>query len=302
VRIKILLNPYANRWAAKAKAPEIELACQAADLDFELSTIPAPGKGGMEARKALDDGFDAVVAAGGDGTVSEVVNGLIIAAGDSPTAPMGVLPLGTGNDFSDMSSLPRDLIEATRIISKGHTVQVDAGRVTADNQVHFFDNNCALAMEPMVTIEHIRMTRTSGNIRYVIALFKALVKLKAWQMELHWEQGDYTGSAFLLSICNSPRTGGLFPMAPGASMNDGLLDFVFVPEVSKFVVVTLLAKLFRGRHINDSRVTHAQTPYLDVKCEPASPIHADGEIITEGARHIEYQIMPGKITLFAPET
>jgi diacylglycerol kinase (ATP) len=300
VKVKILLNPYANRWAAKSKAPSVEKACQEAGLDYDLAFIPAPGGGKEAAIVALEEGYDVVVAAGGDGTVSEVVNGLITASGDSQTAPLGVIPLGTGNDFSDMTSLPRDIAESINTIAAGHTIPIDAGRVSLDGESHYFDNNCAIAMEPMVSLEHIRMTRTSGNIRYVLALIKAMAKLKAWHFDLHWDQGDYLGPAYLLSVCNGPRTGGMFPMAPNALMDDGLFDFVLAPDIGKNKIPFLLVRLFRGTHIHDPLVTYARTSHIEVTCDPLTPVHADGEIVGESARHIEYEIVPCKITLLAP--
>ncbi|MFN2221781.1 MAG: diacylglycerol/lipid kinase family protein, partial [Candidatus Promineifilaceae bacterium] len=180
MKVKIILNPYANRWRAKGRADDILAACNNAGLEADLAFIPAPGQGAQEAMRASDDGYDAVIAAGGDGTVHEVVNGLIAAAGDGPTKPLGVMPVGTGNDFNDMSGLPRDLHHAAQIVATGQTRQVDAGKITFDDAVHFFDNNCALAMEPVVTIENVRMTRLSGNIRYVAAVIKSLAKLNAW--------------------------------------------------------------------------------------------------------------------------
>jgi YegS/Rv2252/BmrU family lipid kinase len=301
VKVKILLNPYANRWAAKSQAPAVEAACQAAHLDYDLTIIPAPGGGIPATIAALQDGCDAVVAAGGDGTVSEVVNGLIHSAGDAQTKPLGVIPLGTGNDFSDMANLPRDIRESIDTIVKGHVKQIDAGRVTVDGEIHYFDNNCAIAMEPMVTLEHIRMTRTSGNIRYVLALLRSLVKLKAWQLDLQWDQGDFRGDSYVLSVCNSPRTGGIFQMAPGAQMDDGQFDFVMAPDIGKSRIPLLLARLFRGKHIHDSRVIYERTSRIEILCDPPTPVHADGEIIGENARHILYEILPGKITLLAPD-
>jgi len=300
VKFKILLNPYANRWAAKSKAPAVEEACQAAGLDYDLTIIPTPGGGKAATVSALNEGFDVVVAAGGDGTVSEIVNGLIVAAGDSQTRPLGVIPLGTGNDFSDMAALPRDIVESVHTIAAGHTKQIDACRVTLDGQTFHFDNNCAIAMEPMVTLENIRMTKTSGNVRYVLALFRSLIKLRAWNIDLHWDGGDYQGTTYVLSVCNSPRTGGLFTMAPGALMDDGLLNFVMAPDVGKSKIPLLLARLFRGTHINDSRVIYERSTRIEIHCDPPTPVHADGEILSESARQISYEILPGKITLITP--
>ena len=246
---------------------------------------------------ASANGYDAVIAAGGDGTVHEVVNGLIADAGDAPTKPLGVMPVGTGNDFNDMAGLPRDLLSAARIIAGGRTRQVDAGCVTADGVVRYFDNNCALAMEPVVTIENVRMTKLSGNVRYVAAVLKSLAKLSAWHMRITWDDGQYEGPILLLSICNSPRTGGLFRMAPEAKMDDGLFDFVFAPDLSLPRIIALLPRLLQGTHVQDEQVTYGRTSQLTVESEPGSPVHADGEVLSESAQRFTYEVLPGKITL-----
>jgi diacylglycerol kinase (ATP) len=299
MKIKVILNPYANRWRAKGQADDILTACRQAGLETDLSFIPAPGQGAEEAMRASDNGYDAVIAAGGDGTVHEVVNGLIASAGDGPTKPLGVMPVGTGNDFNDMSGLPRDLVEAAQIFANGRTRQLDAGKITVDEKVHFFDNNCALAMEPVVTIENIHMTRLSGNIRYVAALIKSLAKLNAWHMRITWDGGSYEGPIILLSVCNGPRAGGLFHMAPEAKMDDGLFDFVYAPDLPMLQVLGLLPRLVPGTHVNHKKVFYGRTSTLSVECDAGSPIHADGEVLSESATRFTYEVMPDKITLLS---
>jgi diacylglycerol kinase (ATP) len=276
-------------------------ACDQAGLEADLALIPAAGKGAQEAMLASEGGYDAVIAAGGDGTVHEVVNGLITVAGDGPddgpTLPLGVIPVGTGNDFNDMAGLPRDLLSAAQIIASGQTRQVDAGRVTVDGVTHYFDNNCALAMEPVVTIENVSMTRLSGNIRYVVAVIKSLAKLNAWPMRVRWDGGGYEGPIVLLSICNSPRTGGLFLMAPQAKMDDGLFDFVYAPDLPLRQVIALLPRLVRGTHVKHKKIVYGRSARLTVECERGSPVHADGEVLSDSARRFTYEILPGKITL-----
>lgn len=296
MKAKVILNPYANRWGAKKRIPEVRAALEAAELVHELVITAVAGQGVEEAEAAAGD-FDVIVAAGGDSTVNEVVNGLIRAAGDGATRPLGVLPLGTGNDFSDMNGLPRDLNAAVKIIRSGHSRQIDAGRAND----HYFGNNCALFMEPLVTLENIKMKRLSGNVRYIVALFRALRKLKAWQMQLSWDEGVISSPAILLSVCNSERTGGVFRMAPGAQTDDGLLDFVFVPEISKREVLALLPRLFNGSHVRHPRVVHGRSRCLTIECRPGSPMHTDGEIVSRAVTKIEYQVLPGKITLLAPD-
>lgn len=296
--IKVILNPYANRWGAKRRLSQVKLALAEAGVAYDLHVTTQRKEATQVAKAAAASGqFAAVVAAGGDGTVNEVVNGLIAAAlPDQPTVPFGVLPIGTGNDFNDMAGLPRQLAQNAVVIAGGKTRQIDAGRVND----HYFDNNCAVAMEPMVTIENNKITRLSGNLRYIVALGRALLKLKAWQMQIEWDGGSYDGPTYLLSVCNSPRTGGLFYMSPPARMDDGLFDFVFLPEVPKTTVLALLPRLFKGSHIQHPKVLHGRTRHIHLSSTPGTPIHADGEVITDAAATVTYTMLPGKITLLTP--
>ena len=294
MRAKIILNPYANRWGAKAQAPATAAAFRAAGVDCDLVLTGAPREGEALAEQAAREGYDAVIAAGGDGTINEVINGVLRAAGDGPTVPFGIVPLGTANDFNLMAGLPKTVEESIRVIAAGRTHQIDAGQVNE----RFFINNSAAAMEPMVTLENIKMKRLSGEIRYIVALLRALAKLKPWDMTLTWDGGSYQGPAYLLSVCNSPRTGG-FMMAPGAVLDDGQLDMVFAPQVSKGQVVSILLKLMRGEHIHHPAVTFQRVTAIDVTSRPGTPLHSDGEIFAESAETVRYRVLPGKVTLIS---
>lgn len=290
--IKIILNPYADRWRAKAKLAEIEAAFTAVSLSYDLTVTEYPGHGIELAYTAVQDGADAVIAAGGDGTINEVINGVLQAAGKEPTVPFGILPIGTANDFSDLVGIPRDIEACVRLIAAGNTRQIDAGRVNE----RYFINNCAVAMEPMVTIENIKMTHFSGVLRYVVALFRALVKLKAWQMEIEWDGGGYKGPVYLLSVCNGPRTGGFY-MAPDALVDDGLFDFVFAPQVPKRTVLSVLVRLLNKTHIYHPAITYERTSHLTLTSRPGTPIHADGELFGESETAVSYELLPAKVTL-----
>lgn len=291
-KVKVILNPYANRWRAGSRIDEVQAALAAVSLHPEITLTEKPREAIALAETAAAETYEAVIAAGGDGTLNEVANGLLRVAGDGPTVPFGVLPIGTANDFSDMVGLPRDLGAAAQIIAAGQTRQIDAGRIND----HFFINNCAVAMEPMITLENMRMKRLSGELRYVVALLRGLVKLKAWDMQVRWDGGGRDGPTYLLSVCNGPRTGGFY-MAPDAAVDDGLFDFVFAPKVPKLTVLVILLKLFRKSHIYHPQVVYGRTRHISITSNPGTPIHADGEIITEAATEAEYQILPGKLTL-----
>lgn len=299
MRVKVILNPYANRWGAKERAEAVAAACQAAGLEYDLYMTQGPGEATQAAQTAVTAGYQIVMAAGGDGTISEVANGLLSAVpADEPTIPLGIFPIGSANDFAKMVNYPLDLNQIARQIRVGQTRQIDVGRMTVDGRVHYFNNNSALAMEPMITLEHIKISRISGELRYLVALVRGLIKLKAWEMEISWDGGEYAGPTFLLSVCNGPRTGG-FMMSPGALFDDGLLNYVLAPRVPKLTFLGMLLRLMRGTHLAHPQVMSGATSRLTIHSQPGTPIHADGEILSEAATHISYEVQPGRLTLLA---
>jgi len=300
MKIKIILNPYANRWGAKARLPEVESALKDAGLNYDLALTTEAKDGTELAKTAVSENYDAVIAAGGDGTISEVANGLITAVpDDQPTLPLGILPVGSANDLAKMMGLPLDIPSAVALIANKNTQLLDAGRVKYDGKTHYFDNNSAIAMEPMITLEHMKINRVSGEARYYLALLKGVIKLKAWQMSITWDDGEYIGPTYLLSVCNGPRTGGMM-IAPGASMDDGYFDIVLAPEVPKTTVINFLLKLTKGTHVEHPITTFTRTKSLKITSEPGTPLHADGEILSEAAKEISYDILPKKLTMLVP--
>lgn len=294
--VKIIVNPYANRWKAKEQVSVIEAAAKALGLATDVSITAAPREATPLARAAAEAGYDAVIAAGGDGTINEVINGLLQAAGDGPSIPFGIIPLGTANDFNLMAGLPPTIEESLRVIAAGKVRRIDAGQVND----RYFINNSAAAMEPMVTLENIKMTWLSGEIRYIVALIRAIARLRPWQMKLEWDGGGHEGPSYLLSVCNSPRTGG-FMMAPGALLDDGQLDMVFAPQVSKGTVVKILLALMKGEHVKHPDVTFRRVTRIDLTSAPGTPLHSDGEIFTESATEVHYRVLPGKVRLLSPD-
>jgi diacylglycerol kinase (ATP) len=305
VKVQVILNPCADRWSARRRTEAVRQALCSVGLDYELVETTTPGEAtGVAAAAAMEE-HTAVVAAGGDGTVNEVVNGLLVVAGNGPTRPLAILPLGTGNDFAAMAGIPRDLRRAAALVGRGQARQVDVGRVTFAHAgvpavTRYFVNNCAFAMEPLVTIESTRVRWVPGNTRYVVALLRALRRLNAWQMRVTWDHGSYEGPVYLCSICNGRRCGGIYCMAPEARLDDGRLDLVFAPELSKLEVLRVLPRLFRGTHVHHPEVVYTRARRITLESDPGTPIHADGEVLTESATRIDCEILPGRLTLLAP--
>lgn len=296
----VILNPYSNRWEAGKRAPEVEAALQKAGIEFEMKITSRPDEGIQLAREAVAAGNTPLIAAGGDGGVSEVLNGLMQATPPAhrPAGPLGMLPLGTANDITDMLAIPRELDRAVEVIRKGCTRTIDVGLVNG----RYFDNNSAVGLEPMVTIENIRLTWLRGVVRYLAAAAIAILKRPKWQVHLAWDDGEYDGSLTLISVGNTRRTGGVFYMTPNAIPDDGLLDFIHAPLLGRIRLFQLLPKAQTGDHVHEPEIQEHRTTRLSIRINPPSPIQADGEVFVKDATEITYEVLPASLQVFVPES
>ena len=293
---KIIVNPYAGRWKAQAAIPDIERTCQQIGLDYELAVTEGPDHGIELARLAAQAGFSPIVSAGGDGSISEVVNGLMQAAGDGVAGPLGVIPLGTADDFADMLGMQKEVEAACRVILDGHMRTIDVGCVNG----RYFDNNSAVGLEPMVSLTQAAMKRIKGMPRYILAALKAILSHRPWHARLTWDNGAYEGPITLVSVGNTRRTGGAFWMTPRAEVDDGYLDFVFAGQVGRLRLLRLLPTTFDGSHVGQPEITYTRTTQLTIECDPPTPIQADGEVFERSATRIAYTIRPGRLQVLVP--
>ena len=300
---KIILNPYAGRWKGLQKREEIEKAMQSMGMEFELVMTEAPNHGTELAYQAAKNGFTPIISAGGDGSVSEVMNGIVSAAQDTHTnpTPMGVLPLGTVNDLMVNLRLPTDLQGASKVIAAGYTRRIDLGEVTAWDiskkivKKRYFDNNSAIGLEPSITLIQQRISWLRGSIRYIVAALMGVLKNPQWKMHLQWEGGDYYGPATLVTAGNNPLTGGVFYMAPHADPFDGKLSCVYGYMPSRLQILRLLPRTMKagtGNYVEHESIHEINVSWLKIHTDQPTPLHADGEIQFESTQDIEYHILP----------
>ncbi|MCB9079888.1 MAG: diacylglycerol kinase family lipid kinase [Anaerolineaceae bacterium] len=289
-KVKVILNAHGGLLKRQAKIDLMEQALRTVGLDYQLAITEHPEHGLALARQAASEGWPVVVAAGGDGTINEVVNGLMQADPAEPRSLLGIIPLGTGNDLSDALAIPRDVTAACQRLAAGNTRLIDLGLVND----RYFANNSAVGLEPVVTVAQNEM-RYAGSSRYMLAAIKTILTAKPWSMRVKWDHGIYEGPVTLVSIGNNTRTGGSFYMTPKACLDDGLLDVVYAVGMSRWQLLRLLPKTLSGQHINHPLVTYQQTKTLSITATPPTPIHADGEVFDRQAIEINYQIFPKKL-------
>ncbi len=293
---KVILNPYAARWKAESRRAEIESALSEAGLDYELTLTERPEHGIELASEAVKAGFDPIVAAGGDGSISEVVNGMLQAEGKGKLPKLGILPLGTANDVVDNLEMPKELDAAAKIIAAGEHRMIDVCEVNG----RYFINNAGVGLEPYVTTIQQRMTFASGIVRYLLAALTAIAHNPKWTMQLEWEGGSYEGPTTLVSIGNFPRTGGIFFTVPHADGFDGQLTFVHGYLPTRLGILSVLPKTMKagkGNYVEHPSVHEYNSPWLKVKVTPSSPAHADGELFAEAIQELHYRIHPARLAL-----
>jgi diacylglycerol kinase (ATP) len=289
----VILNPYSNRWRARERRPELEAALHQAGIEFELIETSGPGHATELAQAAAHSGARRVIAAGGDGTIGEVVNGLYRANPDGELPALGVMPLGTANDLVVNLGLPKTLTAAAEALKSGNSMRIDLGRVND----WVFANNSAVGLEPVVTLYNIRMTRLRGVIRYLVAALQAIASEPRWEMHLRWDDGEYRGPISLVTVGNCPLTGGLFRMAPAADPADGKLTFVYGYAPTRLKMLTLLPRAISGSYVNDPVIHQHHTRRLTISSVETTPLQADGEIRGEDFRQLTYEAIPARLSV-----
>lgn len=295
---KIILNPYSARWNALKRRPEAEAALQAAGVAYELAVSEYPGHGIELARQAVLAGFGPVIAAGGDSTYNEVINGIVQAhAGQAVHTHFGILPMGTANDLAANTGIPLDLAQAAQIIAAGHTRRMDVCQVNE----RYFVNNSAIGLETTVTvIQSEEMKRVKGIVRYLLATLVAIWRNPQWKMDIVWDEGEYHGPATLVSVGNGPRTGGIFYTVPHADPFDGKISFIYGVVPTRLGILRALPKIMRPAEGNISEhpaVHEFHTGHLRIHCQPSTPAHTDGEVFDKAIHDLEYRILPGCIPM-----
>lgn len=297
---KVIHNPYAARWESKKRWPDALSALTDAGVAFEADVSEGRDHCAELAEQAVKDGFSPIIAAGGDGTIGEVVNGLANAAAEGqPLTTFGIIPMGTANDLICNLNMPKDLKDAAKIIAAGKIRQMDLCSVNG----RYFANNAAIGLEPMVTVLQEQIGWLKGIPRYLYAALSAIQRGKSWEAELEWDDGEYTGPISLVTVGNGAQTGGLFYMAPHADPFDGKLTFVYGYVKSRLKMLSLLPLTMKpgeGSYVEKDEITEVHTTRLTVKLTTSSPAHADGELFNRELFEADYQISPGRLPILMP--
>ncbi len=272
-----ILNPVAGKNKAEKLLPLISKEMTDRRLSFDIKLTKGKGDGRALAVKAIEEGYQVIVAVGGDGTINEVISGAY-----SKEGVIGIIPAGTGNDFARSLNISTDFYRAIDDIIEGTVGEVDVGLI--NNK--FFINVASIGLDAHIAAEANRIKRYfNGTNAYIMALLKGIITYKSMKVRLVIEDVVVEKHIMLAAFCNGGFYGGGMNIAPTADPADSLLDICIVEKMSKLKLLKLFPTIFKGRHIEFEEVMLYKAKSLEIFVEGDLFINTDGEIIhysTEG--------------------
>jgi YegS/Rv2252/BmrU family lipid kinase len=301
-RIKVIVNPLAGKGYAERISPLIRQHLTNLGADFDLVRTARAGEAITLASQAVDDGFDTVVAVGGDGTSHEVVNGLMLRAHGKVAGTLGCIPAGSGNDFAVMNGAPQDVEAACRVIVEGATRLVDVGQVTIDGRItRFFDNVVGIGFDGLVTMECRKAKRLRGMALYLPVVLKTIFfSMHPPRAEIIYDGETLRQTTLMTCIANGPREGGGFLVAPNARCDDGVFDLLIAETMPKLSMLAMVPRFLKGTHLGHPLVTLKHSKHVVVRSEDPLYAHVDGEILCDQAHHIEARLIPACLRMICP--
>jgi diacylglycerol kinase (ATP) len=299
--IKMIYNPEADRGRSYEIAGDLrQLANELGGADW-VGTV-YPGHAIELAFQAAEAGYQTVVALGGDGTVHEVVNGLMQM--DEKRRPrLGVVPIGSGNDFAGSAGMVRDPFSAVRIIFQGKTERrIDIGKVSdSSGREEYWCNALGIGFDAAINIQTRTIPWIHGFGMYFLATIKTIaLKFEKPYLELTVDDLPIKGNYLMLSIGNGTREGGGFCVTPNALMDDGLLDYLLVDGMPRIKMMRMIPEVMKGAHGRFHEMHMGRMRRLSLRSNLALPIHIDGEMFARyetNVRDLAVEIFPGAVRL-----
>ena len=292
-RARIIYNPTSGRELFKKSLPEVLIKFEKYGYETSCHATTGTGDATVAARQAAKHKVDVVIAAGGDGTLNEVVNGLV---GNEHRPKFGIIPAGTTNDFARAIGVPRSIEEAANIICEGKTVPLDIGRA---NDTHFI-NIAGGGRITELTYEVPSNLKTAlGQLAYYLKGIEMLPSLHPTYVEIEYDGKLLQEEITLFLIANTHSVGGFEKVAPYASINDGLFDLLVLKKGSIADLIKAVTQAQRGEHINNPKVLYTQANRIKVHSPSKLMINLDGEY--GGDAPMEFQNISHCLDLFVPE-
>ena len=296
-KVKLILNPMADMGRAWKTANDLRPIAQEFKGELTWSGTVYPTHAIELARQAAEEGYDLVIAMGGDGTVHEVMNGLMQVPMEKRPI-MGVVPIGSGNDFAYSMGITQKSAHALAHALKAETIQsIDVGQMTDEhNRKEYFDNTLGIGFDAVVTIRSHKLPIVKGFLMYLTAVIQTiLLNHNPARMQIETENEKWEESVIMLTLCNGPREGGGFMLSPNSKNDDGKMEFLTVNKVSRGMMFRLVPEFMNGTHMRFKQIRMGEFKKFNIVSDLPLYIHADGEIFTSfgsNLHKVSVEILP----------
>lgn len=289
-RIALIVNPSAGGGRAGRRLPEVTRTLSARSLEHRVAETLSLEHARELAREAAEAG-ELAVAFGGDGLIGAVAGALVGSDG-----VLGILPGGRGNDLARVLGIPLEPVAACQVLATGEVRRLDIGE--AGGRTFLSIASCGFDSEANRIANQARLIR--GNLVYTYGALRALVSWRPARFELTLD-GDrsHVVTGYSVGAANSKAYGGGMYAAPGAEMDDGLLDIVTLAEMPKWrFLVSLMPKVFKGTHVNEPEVTVLRAAEVTISADRPFTMYADGDPIAE--LPVLVRVLPGAVRVLLP--
>jgi YegS/Rv2252/BmrU family lipid kinase len=302
----VIVNPISGRGYAEKVIPEIEAGMRKYGLGFNLVHTERPWHAADIAESAVKDGYDVIVAASGDGTANETINGIMRAcdAGFNKCA-FSLLPVGTGNDMAYGLGMRGTLEESLATLAADYRKTIDIGFVKGGDYPdgRYFANGVGVGFDAAVGFVAVKIRWARGLLAYLIAVIQTVfIYFKAPTVEISYNDISYEQPSLMVSIMNGQRMGGGFYMAPQGDPGDGHFDLCIVSNPSRPRIFGLIPHFLNGTQASQPEVTTGRTHKIGVKATKGIlPAHCDGETLCEEGNKLSMEIVPSALEIITAE-
>jgi diacylglycerol kinase (ATP) len=304
-KYRIIANPTSGHGNGEKVIPVVEQHLRALGVDFDLVRSERPGHAIELARAAALEGVDVVVASGGDGTVNEVLNGLMLARAEGKNSALGVIPAGRGNDFSYCKGIPEDIESACKVLHADSRRRVDIGLIRGGKikGERYFGNVLGVGFDAITTIEVMKLPRYGGFVSFFIAVMRTIfLYYKGPLVRIEMDDRSLTQPVLLVSVMNGRRLGGGFWMAPESQPDDGLFDLCIAHEVGRARIFGMIPHFLRGTQASQPEITMSRARRIAIIAERGVlPAQTDGEIICEDGVRLDIELLPRELDVVSAE-
>jgi YegS/Rv2252/BmrU family lipid kinase len=295
----VIANPRAGRGRVGAELPELERQLNTRGLRYRLELTTGPGDASRAAREALEGGERFIVAVGGDGTVHEVVNGMVV--DDRPVAQdavLGVVAAGSGCDFVRTFGLPDDVPKAVRHLEGERVYHIDVARAEFRREdrtvVRYVPNIAECGLGGAIVARAERLPGWLGRSRYFWGFWLSLGSYRPAEIRVRVDRKEWSGRANNVVVANGQFFGGGMKISPRSYPGDGLLE-VQISHGPKSDAFTQIPKIYRGEHVPHPNIKELRGREITIEADVALPVEGDGEVL--GTTPASFRVVPEVLAL-----